>query len=123
MMWDGTISRRWLATSLVLAAIAWLLFIAVHVLRRDPWLWILTAGWPVYYAVVLGFAYGMSSVAKQGGPSGGWIGLLPSSAPAWLRRIIDRPYVAAMHVGLIAFPLVAIAMGAAFLYALRHVSA
>lgn len=117
----GTISRRWLLASLVLAAIAWALFIAVQLLRPgQPLLWILTAGWPVYYAVVLGFVYGMSWVVKQGGPSGGWLPLLPSSSPAWLKKFIDRPYVAAMYVGLIAFPSVAIAIGAASLYALKH---
>ena len=86
------------------------MFIAIHVpLRRKPEMWILTLGWPVFYALLLGStAYGMASVLRKGGPYAGFI-------PQRFRPVFTRVYSFGAHFALVAFPVIALAMGVAVL--------
>ena len=103
------VSRALFRFSLLVAGLAWIVFIVLHVLlRRKPVMWILTLGWPIYYAMVVGVVYGMLGVSKRGGPAANWP-FFPDQA----KRFVNRFNLVLARAALILFPLAFLLMGVA----------
>lgn len=77
----------------------------------NPILLILTIGWPLYYAVMIGLAFGMAWVAK-GGRMSGWPDELQRRFPALPIQGFFKGWLTfGVRFTLIAFPLLASAIG------------
>ncbi|HEX5243405.1 MAG TPA: hypothetical protein VFW23_09120 [Tepidisphaeraceae bacterium] len=106
------IRRALLLTSLGLALAAEILFIVIQIRRRpfEPVLFILTIGWPFYYAITTGFAFGMAWTARSGGVTG-WPERLQRQYPSMpIQRSLQMWFTLAVGFTLIAFPLMASAI-------------
>lgn len=105
-------SRSLIGVSLLLAGLAWIVFIVLHIVLRKPVLWITTIGWPIYYTLMAGIVYGMLGVSKRGGPAANW-----PYFPDQFKAFVNQFNLVMARAALILFPLVFLLMGVAAVFA------